>query len=240
MTLPVPQRALRLILWWAQRVLFAGAISILAYCGFVLLDTLIFQKTEGHKLERLLAERRDATGGTSKTRSAALLASSPPVTIGGLIGRLEISRLGVSAIVLEGTSGTILRRAAGHIPGTALPGQLGNVGISGHRDTFFRPLRNIRQNDIITLTTLLGEFHYRVVSSEVVDPHNIAVLNPSGKEILTLVTCYPFYFVGSAPERFIVRAKRVENGAALPEERSNALFATVGSASNGNAARARP
>jgi sortase A len=83
------------------------------------------------------------------------------------------------------------------------------VGISGHRDRFFRPLRNIRQNDIITLTTLLGEFRYRVVSTRIVNPEDVAVLDPSGDEILTLVTCYPFYFVGSAPNRFIVRAQRV-------------------------------
>ena len=127
----------------------------------------------------------------------------------GLIGRIEIQRLGLSAIVVEGTTSTTLRRAVGHIPGTALPGQPGNIGISGHRDTFFRPLRNILQNDIITLTTLLGEYRYRVVSTRIVGPNDVAVLDPSQDEILTLVTCYPFYFVGSAPDRFIVRAERV-------------------------------
>src|SRR5260370_589049 len=99
--------------------------------------------------------------------------------------------------------------AVGHIPGTAVPGQTGNVGISGHRDTFFRPLRNIRQNDTITVTTLVGEYRYRVVSTKIVGPSDVAVLGRSGKEILTLVTCYPFYFVGSAPDRFVVRAERI-------------------------------
>jgi sortase A len=102
-----------------------------------------------------------------------------------------------------------LRRAVGHIAGTALPGQTGNIGIAAHRDTFFRPLRNIRRDDVITLTTLGGEYHYRVVSTKIVDPNDVAVLNSDGKEILTLVTCYPFYFIGSAPNRFIVRAARV-------------------------------
>jgi sortase A len=128
---------------------------------------------------------------------------------GGLIGRMEIPRLGLSVVVIEGTSETTLRRAAGHIAGTALPGQPGNVGISGHRDTFFRPLRNIRRDDIITLTTLLGEYRYRVISTRIVPPTNVAVLDPDGTELLTLVTCYPFYFVGPAPSRFIVRAERV-------------------------------
>jgi sortase A len=110
---------------------------------------------------------------------------------------------------MEGTTTTTLRHAAGHIEGTALPGQPGNVGISGHRDTFFRPLRHIEPNDLITLTTLAGEFRYRVLSSQVVPPDDVAVLDPSPTEILTLVTCYPFYFVGPAPSRFIVRAARI-------------------------------
>jgi sortase A len=83
------------------------------------------------------------------------------------------------------------------------------VCISGHRDTFFRPLRNIRQNDVITLTTVLGEFRYRVVSTRIVRPNNLAVLDAGGEEILTLITCYPFYFVGPAPTRYVVRAERV-------------------------------
>ena len=111
--------------------------------------------------------------------------------------------------MMEGTSAATLRRAAGHIAGTALPGQPGNAGISAHRDTFFLPLRNIQKQDIITFTTPLGDFRYRVVSTQVVTPDDIAVLNPSRNEVLTLVTCYPFYFVGSAPDRFIVRAERV-------------------------------
>ena len=88
-------------------------------------------------------------------------------------------------------------------------GKPGNVGIAGHRDTFFRPLRNVQAGDIITLTTLRGEYRYRVVSTKIVSPDNVAVLDSDGNQILTLVTCYPFYYVGSAPERFIVRATRV-------------------------------
>jgi sortase A len=132
---------------------------------------------------------------------------------GGLIGRLEVTRLGVSVVVIEGDGASILRRAAGHIPGTSMPGGPGNVGISAHRDTFFRPLRNIRQNDVILLSTLTGEFRYKVISTQVVDPSDVAVLAPDGNEILTLVTCFPFYFVGSAPKRFVVRAERASQGA---------------------------
>jgi sortase A len=111
-------------------------------------------------------------------------------------------------MILEGIEDETLRRAVGHIPGTALPGQEGNVAIAGHRDTFFRPLRNIRKNDEITLRMLNGTHRYRVESTKVVEPEDIAVLDDSGEAILTLVTCYPFNFVGSAPQRFIVLARR--------------------------------
>jgi sortase A len=143
---------------------------------------------------------------------------------GGLIGRIEIARLGFSAIVVEGTSAKTLRRAIGHIDGTALPGQSGNIGLSGHRDTFFRPLRNTRLNDKITVTTLLGQYRYRVLSTTVVRPSDIAVLEPTGNEILTLVTCYPFYFVGPAPSRFVVRAESHVNSCTAPRTRYSGIM----------------
>jgi sortase A len=102
-----------------------------------------------------------------------------------------------------------LGRGAGHIPQSGMPGQSGNIALAGHRDTCFRPLRDIVQDDLITLTTLHGEYRYRVVSLKVVAPTDVSVLRHTEKEILTLVTCFPFYFLGSAPERFIVRAERV-------------------------------
>jgi sortase A len=102
-----------------------------------------------------------------------------------------------------------LRHAVGHIPGTPLPGQKGNVALAGHRDTFFRGLRNIHKDDEITLTTLHGSCLYRVDTTQVVEPKDIGVLRATADDILTLVTCYPFYFVGPAPQRFIVRAHRI-------------------------------
>ena len=209
MKLVVKQASLKRILRWTQRALLAGAVAMLGYSGYVLIDAWIFQETERRHFERRLTDRQETNGGAFQTASPASTKHPPPSVTGGLIGRIEIPRLGLSLIVIEGISSTTLRRAVGHIPGTALPGQPGNVGISGHRDTFFRPLKDIQQNDIITLTTLLGEYRYRVVSTKVVAPSEIAVLAPSENEVLTLVTCYPFYFVGPAPDRFIVRAERV-------------------------------
>jgi sortase A len=102
-----------------------------------------------------------------------------------------------------------LRLGAGHIEGTPLPGDTGNSGIAGHRDTFFRELKDIRENDEIQLQTATGLFHYEVDWVKVVDLDDMTVLEPpTSGSTLTLVTCYPFYFVGSAPNRFVVRAHK--------------------------------
>jgi sortase A len=195
MKVTIRRGPLKRVLRGVQYLLLAVAVLLLSYYGFVTADAWAFEQRENRALMRLLKNR--------------VTPSPPASTASGLIGRIDIERLGVSVIVVEGTSARILRRAAGHIPGTPLPGQFGNVGISAHRDTFFRPLRNIKPNDIITLTTLQGEYRYRVVSTKIVGPNDVAVLDGSENEILTLVTCYPFYFVGSAPDRFIVRAERI-------------------------------
>ena len=126
-----------------------------------------------------------------------------------LIGRLEIPRLNLAVMVREGADEGTLSRAVGHIPGTALPGNIGNVGLAGHRDTFFRVLRNIRPDDVIELETTAGTYRYMVKSTKIVTPRDVSVLEASGGETLTLVTCYPFYYVGSAPKRFIVHATQV-------------------------------
>ncbi len=210
MRVTVPKKSVKKLLRWSQRGLLACAVMMLGYCAFVVVDAGVFQERESRNLERLLEDQR-TTGADS---AQARLLSPPKIpsasAMSGLIGRIEIARLGLSVMIIEGDDGKTLRRAAGHVPGTALPGQPGNVGISAHRDTFFRPLRNIQMSDVITLTTLQGVYHYRVVSTKVVTPQDVQVLDPTGGEVLTLVTCYPFYFVGAAPDRFIVRAERVK------------------------------
>ena len=130
---------------------------------------------------------------------------------GALIGRLRIPRLNVAVMVREGATESTLSRAVGHIPGTELPGQMGNVGLAGHRDTFFRPLRNIRKDDAIDLDTGHGTIRYSVTATQIVSPRDVEVLKASAGKTLTLVTCYPFYYVGSAPKRFIVRATEVQS-----------------------------
>lgn len=141
-------------------------------------------------------------------------AQPPPfIETNGVVGRLAIPRLHIRAMVREGTGESTLDVALGHIPGTALPGQYGNVGIAGHRDTMFRGLREIQKNDLIRFETLAGTYVYQVEATQIVKPEDVQVLGAGPQPELTLVTCYPFYYVGSAPDRFVVKARQVALGA---------------------------
>ena len=125
---------------------------------------------------------------------------------------LEIPRLGLTVPVLEGTDELTLNRSVGHVEGTALPGECGNVGIAGHRDGFFRVLKDVTSGDTIRLVTLEETLSYTVEEIRVVEPEEVQVLAPTGAPVLTLVTCYPFYYVGNAPQRYIVRAGLTSEG----------------------------
>jgi sortase A len=157
-------------------------------------------------------------------------ATNPTLSSGGpaantTLGRIEIPVLSLSAMIQEGTGARTLQRGVGHITGTAPVGHSGNVGLAAHRDTFFRKLRNIHEGDEITLTTLAGTFLYRVDLISVVEPEDSSVLRNSTENILTLVTCYPFSYVGPAPKRFIVRAKQLPSAELLRRASSNFLNA---------------
>ncbi len=136
-----------------------------------------------------------------------------PATMAGtdplVLGRIEIPRIGVTAIVREGVDDSTLAIAVGHISGTARPGERGNMALAGHRDSFFRALRDIRLHDTIRIVTVEQSFEYVVDSTEIVGPEDTRVLDPTAGTVLTLVTCYPFTYVGHAPNRFIVRASLV-------------------------------
>ncbi|MDX1385525.1 MAG: class D sortase, partial [Thermoanaerobaculia bacterium] len=158
-------------------MLTAGA-ACLGVVGLSLLDA--------HRLEVRVKDRLGAT-------PASPPASGPPrPTVGEPIGMIEAPRLGLSAAVVEGIDDGVLRRAVGHFPQTALPGESGNVALAGHRDTFFRPLARVRDGDRITMSTPRGDYHYQVVKTWIVDPESTEVLDPEGDlPSLTLVTCYP-------------------------------------------------
>lgn len=209
MRLSFRKEPLQRILKWMQRALFACAVLLLGYCGFALVDAWIFQRRESSDLDRLLRDRRIAQEGAAHPWPAASPKEPPADATDGLIGRIEIPRLLVSVIVAEGVDKATLRRAVGHIPGMALPGQPGNVGLAGHRDTFFRRLKDLRIKDEIRFSTPEGDFRYEVVSLGVVEPDNVAVLASTGENVLTMVTCYPFYYAGPAPKRWVVTARQV-------------------------------
>jgi sortase A len=185
----------------AQYGFTAIGIAALAYCADVWLTARHYQASQESYFERKLEH----------ANRAAIPHRVPPALSvpedGGLVGRLQIPRIGLSVMVVEGVNSGDLKRAVGHIPGTALPGERGNVGLAGHRDTFFRPLAGIQQGDTINMETLEGVYRYRVMSTKIVKPGDVAVLYPTGQDSLTLVTCFPFHYVGSAPFRFIVRAE---------------------------------
>jgi sortase A len=167
------------------------------------------------KSSRIAAQARaclgfPATPGPSISRPNIIPPGVPRfIDKEGLVGRLSIPRLHLRAMVREGADEKTLGLALGHIRGTPLPWQMGNVGVAGHRDTLFRGLREINKDDLILFETLVGNYAYKVENTEIVKPQNVSVLNAREYPELTLVTCYPFYYVGSAPDRFIVRARQV-------------------------------
>ncbi|MGD0364944.1 MAG: class D sortase, partial [Bryobacteraceae bacterium] len=197
---------------------FGCGILLLAYCGFALVDAWVFQRRASQDLDRQLRARRTAAQNRPPSRPyiSPKAGSGAAPKADGLVGRIKIPRLLLSVVVVEGVTKTALRRAVGHIPGTALPGEAGNVGVAGHRDTFFRLLKDLRLKDEIQFSTLKGDFKYEVESLKVVEPNDVKVLAPSGENVLTMVTCYPFYFVGPAPQRWIVRARQVPPQVAPP------------------------
>ena len=187
-------------------LLITGLLAV-GYSAFYVAARYVYQGYANRVLDDAVTLRQAAP---PSTRDSAALSQAGAVVVRSLVGRIEIPRLNISTIVKEGVDEQTLELAAGHIPHTALPGQTGNVGVAAHRDSLFRNLKDVRRDDKIMLTTLDGEYVYRVVSFQIVLPTDVSVLDPSPDEkTLTLVTCYPFYFVGHAPKRFIVRARQV-------------------------------
>ena len=199
-------RALSERFFWLVGLFCVGA------AGTTIVQSYVYQKVESEAFDRALESRASRQPVPEEAplgfRSATALPPAPdtePAPV--VLGRLEIPRLRIQAMVREGIDDETLKVAVGHIPGTARPGEAGNVGLAAHRDTFFRALRDVRKGDLMLLTTLHGSETYRVASARVVDPAQVGVLAGTiGARELTLVTCYPFDFIGSAPKRFVVAA----------------------------------
>ncbi len=181
---------------WIERVLLGTGIACSAWWGVVSLQTTRYQYQQRAALERM------------RMPAPTVVNSSVTLPPGSLIGSLDIPRLRLSAVIAEGDDDATLKVAIAHLPETPLPWHQGNSALAGHRDTFFRPLRHIRVGDELHVSTLHGDFRYQVRDTMVVGPNDLWVLDPTDRPTLTLITCYPFSYVGKAPGRFIVRAER--------------------------------
>jgi sortase A len=196
-----------LVLLWLERSLLAAGLVPGAWCGMTLIEARYYSTlpVPAPALKGLPGDRGSTDPG--------------PMAVGRgqWVARLEAPSIGLAATVLEGSDDRTLARAAGHIEETALPGQRGNVGIAGHRDTTFRPIRGLKTGDPLRLTTTDRVFEYRVTSTIIVEPEDVHVLAPTAHPTLTLVTCYPFTYLGHAPKRYIVKADLVSARLSGPE-----------------------
>ena len=182
----------RSLLHWASFAFVLVGVMAVSYAGYTVLYSQAYQAIELRKLER-----------------NPPLAEPHLLNLGDVIGEIQIPRLGVKAVIVQGDAPELLDRAVGHIPQTALPGEWGNVALAGHRDRLFRPIRQVHQGDTILLETAIGSFTYQVESTFVVPSSEVGVLRSSSTNELTLITCFPFDYIGRAPKRFIVRGREV-------------------------------
>ena len=229
----------------ALAVLIVLGLSGVGYYTYELGDRYVYQAYENWAFDQQIAGRPGATfedylrertpfgfltsknnskpANTPKIEPQKPSTAAPPPVEGTLLGRVEIGRLGLSAIVREGVSTHTLSTAVGHIPSTSMPGQNGNFAIAAHRDTLFRALKDIRTGDLVTFQSGAGSYTYQVAATKIVKPADVSVLRADGGglipaesgqqgpgKLLTMITCYPFYYVGAAPKRFIVEARLVE------------------------------
>lgn len=192
----------RRIAIWAESLLLAAGVVLLALAALALADSVFFSR----RIDRF---QQTLESVSDQDESSDYPATTDAVPSEGPLALLDIPRLNLSVPVRNGTDWLTLNHGVGRITGTARPGEQGNIGIAGHRDTYFRGLRNIKLGDVIELKRTEGIDTYKVDRLQIVPPSNVGVLRPSAVPMLTLVTCYPFYFVGSAPKRFVVTASLV-------------------------------
>src|SRR4051812_48759796 len=187
------------ILRFAQRFFLVVGLVTLAYAGGTLAYAQLYQQYESSKFEYKIDT-------IDLKKPVAGIAEPVELNEGTIIGKLEIPRIGISVMALHGVEENTPLLGAGHVPGTPLPGGDGNSALAGHRDTFFRKLENIRAGDRIEFSTVRRTLEYLVTSTEVVEPEDTRTIESHGIQELTLISCFPFYFVGAAPHRFIVHA----------------------------------
>jgi sortase A len=197
---------------WIERVLLGTGIVCLGWWGVVSLQAARYQFQQRAAFEQM------------RVAAPAVVNASALLPTGSLIGSIDIPQLRLSAMIAEGDDDATLKVAIGHLPDTPLPWHEGNSALAGHRDTFFRSLQHIRVGDELRVSTVHGDLRYEVRETMVVGPNDLWVLDPTDRPTLTLITCYPFGYVGKAPRRFIVRAERTTSMEARSNRTSKALL----------------
>lgn len=206
-SLPPPHRS-----GWrrAEAVLWAVAGCAAIILALAAGDRALFRAHAVRALDDRIADGSSATGRPSpEAPGPGRLAVAAPVRVLPFVARLEVPTLALTALLVDGVDARTLSRAVGRIPSSSLPGDPGDVALAGHRDTDFRDLGRLRRGEPLILRTAYGEFRYEVESIRIVTPIRVDVLTPAGYPTLTLVTCYPFRYVGPAPLRYVVRAREV-------------------------------
>jgi sortase A len=194
---------------WMERALLVVGSAFLAWSGVTVLEQSYTQRLPVPAAP-VVAARLPGENPAERIAAGSGASGASAVEPGTWLARLEGPSVALTATVLEGTDDATLRRGAGHIEGTPFPGAAGNVGIAGHRDTIFRPVRDLKLGDRLLLTTADRVLEYRISETKIVKPADVYVLDPTGRPMLTLVTCFPFKFIGNAPQRFIVHAELVQ------------------------------
>lgn len=188
---------------WTERILWSAGVVLLGWATISIAGAMRFDREARRDFEAVAAAPSPPTPMPPPARLA----------VGDVLGIVEIPRLGFSSIVVEGDSDEVLDVAVGHLPDTPLPWQPGNSAIAGHRDGHFRPLKDIAVGDAIRLRTHHGTFDYTITSTVIVLPSDVSVLKPTPGNTLTLITCYPFTYIGRAPKRFVIHATSTSTGA---------------------------
>ena len=219
-------------LYWAEGALLITGILLISYVAWTYGFSQLDQSWANYSLNQELSGKEATfadylgrlTGVTKEVPPPEPQASAPAcprpqvrLPVGATVGRIEIPRLNIAAIVREGADDKVLKRAVGRVTTTAMPGEDGNIGLAAHRDTLFRNLRDVRMGDLVRIITPSGTYEYKVDSLKIVKPDNVEVLNRTPKPAVTLVTCYPFNYIGSAPKRFIVRATQINAAAPVAQ-----------------------
>jgi LPXTG-site transpeptidase (sortase) family protein len=196
------------VLRWLERGLLGVGAALAVWCAAVLVEARFHNSVPLAPASGQLKVTQTLVGGLPGDAGTAK-AAAPAPSAGTLLGRLEAPSVKMSTPLLEGSDDATLSRGAGHIEDTPFPGEAGNIGIAGHRDTVFRPLRKIQVGDPLELTTAEKVYRYTISKTLIVGPDDVYVLDPTAQPTLTLVTCFPFEYVGHAPRRFIVQAQLV-------------------------------